>query len=398
MKFLTSTAVSFLSIATLCSSLGAQAADCSGIAAWQAGTAYTTGMTVTFNNTKYRANWWTNNSPATHSGQWQDWTNQGACESNAIDALLQNPANSEITRTPSVRVFYLIPSDQPRNTEFEKAIFHATKHMQDYYLKQVDNEKTFSLKRPTAPVEVISSDKPASWFRDNNPNNDTNWVAWYNSRNELTRILGARPADERWIAYVDSEPVCDQNSGGAADGVAIMMREDMLGLINASYQAACANHVWNDPYRWVGGLAHEAGHTFGLPHDDGCSSCLMDTGYVIYPNAILRENAAGLTTLRASDLFTRLPQINAVFDRWETQQALTTTATRTFSFNGQKLYFRQYAGNKFFIAEGNNLYQVIGTSKDSKGSITSLFIGIGNVLNPASADYLGAINSPVNPQ
>ncbi len=399
MKFLTGK----LGLAPLALVLGSYsvpslAVDCTGVAPWQTGTAYTKDMTATQSNNKYRANWWTNNSPATHSGQWQDWTLEGACDSNALDALLANPANSQLVDAPSVRVFYMVPSNERRNSDFVKALYHANKHMQDYYLKQVDNQKTFSFKRPNAPVEVIGTDKTASWFRDNNPNNSTNWVSWGNARDELARIVGQRPANERWVVYVDSEPVCDQNSGGAADGVAIMFREDMLGLINQSHLATCSNHVWNGPYRWVGGLAHEAGHTFNLPHDENCDACLMWTGYTIYPNTILRENTAGLPVLRTSEFFTRLPQINAVFAKWEQQQALTTTATRQFVHQGKTLYFRQYTDNRFFVAHEDNLYQVVNSVKDNKGSITSVFVGLGNTLNPESADYLSAIANPVDPQ
>jgi hypothetical protein len=56
--------------------------------------------------------------------------------------------------------------------------------------------------------------------------------------------------------------------------------------------------------RWVGGLGHELGHAFGLPHpaacDAGLSGCpgnaaLMWTGYAVYPNtALLADDKAAL--------------------------------------------------------------------------------------------------------
>ena len=50
--------------------------------------------------------------------------------------------------------------------------------------------------------------------------------------------------------------------------------------------------------RWFGGLAHELGHTFGLPHPPGCDegqaacdrSALMGDGYSSYPNTYLRDD------------------------------------------------------------------------------------------------------------
>ena len=47
----------------------AQAAvDCSNIAEWQSGVAYTGGQQVQKANTAYEAKWWTQADPVTHSG------------------------------------------------------------------------------------------------------------------------------------------------------------------------------------------------------------------------------------------------------------------------------------------------------------------------------------------
>jgi chitinase len=49
-------------------------------AAWSATAVYTGGQTAGQNGHKYTAKWWTQNeSPATHSGQWDVWTDNGAC-------------------------------------------------------------------------------------------------------------------------------------------------------------------------------------------------------------------------------------------------------------------------------------------------------------------------------
>jgi chitinase len=49
-------------------------------AAWSATQVYTGGQTASQNGHKYTAKWWTQNeSPATHSGQWDVWTDNGAC-------------------------------------------------------------------------------------------------------------------------------------------------------------------------------------------------------------------------------------------------------------------------------------------------------------------------------
>jgi chitinase len=50
------------------------------IAAWSATAVYTAGNQASQNGHKYTAKWWTQNeSPATHSGQWDVWADNGAC-------------------------------------------------------------------------------------------------------------------------------------------------------------------------------------------------------------------------------------------------------------------------------------------------------------------------------
>lgn len=59
----------------------AQAVDCTTTPAWSESTAYQGGSEVKHQNSKYRANWWTQNqNPETHSGQWQEWTLLGVCD------------------------------------------------------------------------------------------------------------------------------------------------------------------------------------------------------------------------------------------------------------------------------------------------------------------------------
>lgn len=49
-------------------------------AAWTATQVYNGGQTASQNGHKYTAKWWTQNeSPATHSGQWDVWTDNGTC-------------------------------------------------------------------------------------------------------------------------------------------------------------------------------------------------------------------------------------------------------------------------------------------------------------------------------
>jgi hypothetical protein len=64
--------------------------------------------------------------------------------------------------------------------------------------------------------------------------------------------------------------------------------------------------------RWVGGLGHELGHAFFLPHppgcDDGLPECdetaLLWVGYATYPDAHLTK--ADIATLTTSPFFDTL--------------------------------------------------------------------------------------------
>ena len=50
------------------------------VAAWSSSAVYTGGMQASQNSHNYTAKWWTQNeSPATHSGQWDVWTDNGPC-------------------------------------------------------------------------------------------------------------------------------------------------------------------------------------------------------------------------------------------------------------------------------------------------------------------------------
>jgi chitinase len=51
------------------------------VAAWTSSSVYTGGQTASLNGHNYQAKWWTQNeSPATHSGEWDVWKDNGACD------------------------------------------------------------------------------------------------------------------------------------------------------------------------------------------------------------------------------------------------------------------------------------------------------------------------------
>src|SRR3954454_2502147 len=73
--------------------------------AWSATAVYVGGNSASQNSHNYTAKWWTQNeSPATHSGQWDVWADNGACGSGT-------PTTQPTTTAPTTR-----PTTPPTTT------------------------------------------------------------------------------------------------------------------------------------------------------------------------------------------------------------------------------------------------------------------------------------------
>ncbi|GAA6205864.1 glycosyl hydrolase family 18 protein [Thalassotalea sp. SU-HH00458] len=87
------------------------AADCTGIATWQTGQTHNGGSQVVADNALYEANWWTQTNPVENSGQWQDWSLLGDC-----DSAVSNQAP---------QVTHLIPNSGFTATENDSVVISA---------------------------------------------------------------------------------------------------------------------------------------------------------------------------------------------------------------------------------------------------------------------------------
>src|SRR4051812_40463541 len=68
--------------------------------AWSASAVYVGGNTASQSGHNYSAKWWTQNeSPATHSGQWDVWADQGACGGTTTPT--PPPTTSPTTKPPT---------------------------------------------------------------------------------------------------------------------------------------------------------------------------------------------------------------------------------------------------------------------------------------------------------
>jgi hypothetical protein len=197
--------------------------------------------------------------------------------------------------SPEVRVVYLVPSDMKPRRNFRHTASEAIQSLQNWYGVQVGG-KTFRLHTPI--VETFRTTHPAKWYAENQNGEDRTLWFWNNATTDGFEKTGGTFDDLRfvWVFYVDAEPE-DQQRVGGGNGVALLPRQDVLGILGLRTESVC---------RWVGGLGHELGHAFGLEHpancengtgDPGSPECqsLMFLGYLNYCGTLLTpENKAQL--------------------------------------------------------------------------------------------------------
>ena len=207
---------------------------------------------------------------------------------------------------PVVRVVYLVPSDRAERPEFVTATGAAITNVQRWYWERMGNRKTFQLHEPI--VEVSHLTHSSSWYVDHRLEAERTQWFWQNVLHDGFAEMGAGFNDpqNRWVFYIDAENQPDQAVGGNA-GVALLPQNDLMGLIGQSIFPG-----ERDVCRWVGGLAHELGHAFELPHPPGyekfvfdrSGGSLMALGFRAYPETFL--NPEDIEKLNASPFFTTM--------------------------------------------------------------------------------------------
>jgi chitinase len=94
-----------LALAALCVSglsTSALAVDCSGLPVWNSTAAYGGGSQVQEIGKAYKANWWSQgHSPASYSGQWQEWTLLGTCDGGVSSSSKSSTPLSSSSIAPS---------------------------------------------------------------------------------------------------------------------------------------------------------------------------------------------------------------------------------------------------------------------------------------------------------
>lgn len=178
-----------------------------------------------------------------------------------------------------VRTIYLIPKDRKVNNDYLKAIQNALTDLRRWYYHQTGGY-TFTIHNPA--VETKKSTNDADWFQSNNPNPDPKNPI-YNSQDwwffNGLKEAGAIQNDSNyvWVVYLDAP-----GGGGACNGCLCVTENDLKGLTGK-------NTAEKYRPRWIGGLGHELGHCFGLPHpkNGAYPDAIMQYGYRKYPNCLI---------------------------------------------------------------------------------------------------------------
>jgi hypothetical protein len=221
-----------------------------------------------------------------------------------------------------VRLVYLVPSDRQYQPCYEQAIKDAITHVQNWYRDNLLSGYTFALHDPI--VEVYNTVHEATYYATHDNGFEADRFH-FNVRDEGLALAGGVPNDPnyRWIIYIDADPVCGQTEGAASEGAAALPANDLRGLVGLANIPVCASPPdTGGRCRWVGGLAHELGHTFGLPHPPGCDArppaptCvndyLMAAGYANYPLTFLTNEDR--ETLNESPFFVAIEPLGGDFD------------------------------------------------------------------------------------
>ena len=208
------------------------------------------------------------------------------------------------TAIRSVRVVYAVPQDRDFNPVFRSAIRNAMVDLQAWYGRQLNNA---SFRWHSMTPEECRLAEPNAYYGV-----DT-WTKVQTHLQPCVPVAGF--GSTVWVVYADVTHTCNAPGrlGAGLQGLTMLARQDLEGLAGMSpIFDDCGPDVTRPVGRWIGGLGHELGHAFGLPHPPGCDagsptcdgSALMWAGYANYPNTHLR--AEEKATLLASPFFTNM--------------------------------------------------------------------------------------------
>ena len=190
---------------------------------------------------------------------------------------------------PWVRAIYAVPADRPVDPGVPTAIDAALRAVREWYREALAGQTfTIGVRTQSCPMA-----QPSEYYATGD--------AWQKVIDGIQHCASVRQLDSHhvWVIYADVKESCDEphELGRGGGGVTILPRHDINGLTSKALET-CYAHLTpyaNEYGRWLGGLAHEIGHAFGLLHPPGCDSgeescpwsALMWTGYAVFPDTYL---------------------------------------------------------------------------------------------------------------
>ena len=231
------------------------------------------------------------------------------------DAAQVCPLGQGTSSGRRIRVVYLVPSDRAVNPQVTANLELAINDVRQWLRARTPRGTSFRLADPV--VEVVQTDTQADSYAttDSGNENPDLWF-WDNVVADAFAATGATfdDPDNRWLFYVEADPTCGQISGAFLNGVAVLDRNDLRGLLGEPRVPRCPDGQPDDfgRCRWVGGMANLLVRALGVPtpptctDDDASTPCDADrltwTGYQVYPDAELSEDE--LTLLDQSEFMT----------------------------------------------------------------------------------------------
>lgn len=210
--------------------------------------------------------------------------------------------SAQVAASPKVNIVYLVPSDRTVQQPYVSALDQAIRSLRTWYSGQMSPRKTFNVASPA--VHVVALPHAAAWYAEN-PRPALFTQFWENVLADAFPLTGGGFHDPEniWAYYIDADPACGQCGGCGTSGVLVISANDLRGLTGEPWRPSCPGDFdHGGPARFIGGLGHELGHAFGLPHPPGCDqgdpqcdhNALMWNGFRSYPNAYLRPDEVAI--------------------------------------------------------------------------------------------------------